>query len=137
MWGLADGDEREKIRKIVESESDAIIIGIDNFYNASKLIKSLAKIGYEFRYEPRKFQWLFIKKEGDLETHYLKILRYKGNYWNKYMGFREVLMNDKKAFEQYKKIKLELEKSYGDNRIEYTKNKNILLRKIKSLENYI
>lgn len=114
-----------------------IIIGIDNFYNASKLIKSLAKIGYEFRLKPRKSQLLFIKKDGNLETHYLKILRYKGNYWNKYMSFRETLMNNKKAFEQYKKIKLELEKSHKDNRAEYTKNKNNLLRKIKELENYI
>jgi len=114
-----------------------IIIGIDNFYNASKLIKSLAKIGYEFRLKPRKFQWLFVKKEGDNETHYLKILRYKGNYWNKCIKFREVLMNAKKVFEQYKKIKLELEKNYGDNRVEYTKKKNNLLAKIKSLKKYI
>lgn len=114
-----------------------IIIGIDNFYNASKLIKSLAKIGYEFRLKPRKCQLLFVKKEGDLETHYLKIFRYKGNYWNKCLKFKETLIHNKKAFEQYKKIKLELEKNCGDDRTEYTKNKNILLRKIKALEKYI
>ncbi|MFC1614949.1 GrpB family protein [Patescibacteria group bacterium] len=107
-----------------------INIGIDNFYNAPKLIKSLAKIGYEFRLEPRRFQWLFVKKKGDKDTHYLKILRYKGNYWNEYQAFKEILLSNKKAFVQYKKLKLKLGGIHSINRKAYTKNKSEFIKRI-------
>lgn len=107
-----------------------INIGIDNFYNASKLIKSLSKIGYEFRREPRRFQWLFVKVNKDEETHYLKVLRYKGKYWNEYQTLKKNLTTDKKAFERYKKLKLKLAVTHSIDRKAYTKSKSSLIRDI-------
>ncbi|MDP2630941.1 MAG: GrpB family protein [Candidatus Uhrbacteria bacterium] len=107
-----------------------IIFGIDNFYNAPKLIKNLSEIGYEFRREPRRFQWLFVKMSGGKDTHYLKIIRHKGNYWNEYINFKKILMHNKEAFKKYKNLKLDLEKKYSNNRKEYTKNKNNLIQKL-------
>ncbi len=107
-----------------------INIGVDNFYNAPTLIKSLSQIGYEFRLKPRKFQWLFVKVHNGKETHYLKIVRFKGNYWNEYQNFKNALLSSKTAFEQYKKLKLKLGSLYLDSRKEYTKGKNNLIKKI-------
>ena len=107
-----------------------INVGVDYFYNASKLIKGLSKIGYKFRLKPRKFQWLFVKMNGNKETHYLKIIKYKGNYWNEYQNFKNILISNKKAFEQYKKLKLKLGDNHSDNRKEYTKKKSKLIKQI-------
>ncbi len=107
-----------------------INVGIDNFYNASKLVKSLSSIGYEFRLEPRRFQWLFVKMDKDKETHYLKVIRYKGKYWNEYQKFKSILMTNKKAFEQYKNLKLKLGATHLNDRKAYTKSKNNLIQEI-------
>ncbi len=107
-----------------------INVGIDNFYNASKLVKSLSGIGYEFRLEPRRFQWLFVKMDKDRETHYLKVVRYKGKYWNEYQSFKNILMTNKKAFEQYKKLKLRLGDAHSNDRKAYTKSKSNLIKDI-------
>ena len=107
-----------------------INVGIDNFYNASKLIKNLSQAGYEFVLEPRKFQWLFVKSDSGMETHYLKVIRYKGNYWNEYENFKKILMTNKKAFGQYKNLKLKLAENTSSDRKEYTKGKGNLIKNI-------
>lgn len=112
-----------------------INIGIDNFYNAQKLVKKLSKIGYEFRLEPRRFQWLFVKIDRNKETHYLKIIKYKGNYWNEYQNFKKILMSDKKVFEQYKKLKMKLGNIHSGNRKGYTKDKSEFIREILKNQN--
>lgn len=107
-----------------------INVGIDNFYNAPKLTKGLSKTGYEFRLEPRRFQWLFVKMKGNKETHYLKIIRYNGNYWKEYQNFKTILESDKNAFGQYKRLKIKLGTTHSGNRKEYTKNKSKTIRHI-------
>lgn len=107
-----------------------INVGIDNFYNASKIVKSLSKIGYEFKLEPRRFQWLFVKTHNDKETHYLKVLRYKGKYWNEYLNFKSILSTNQKAFEQYKNLKLKLSDIHQSDRRSYTKNKSTCIKNI-------
>ena len=107
-----------------------INVGVDNFYNASKLVKSLSGLGYEFRLEPRRFQWLFVKIDKDRETHYLRIIRYKGRYWNEYQNFKNILITNKKDFEKYKKLKLKLGVTHLDDRKTYTKNKSNLIKDI-------
>jgi GrpB-like predicted nucleotidyltransferase (UPF0157 family) len=107
-----------------------IVVGIDNFYNASKLVNGLSEIGYIFAHEPRRFQWLFIKQSGEYHTHYLKIVRYKGNYWNEYQDFKNILIRDKRAFEKYKKIKLKQGDINSDNREKYTASKKNIIKEI-------
>ncbi len=107
-----------------------INVGIDNFYNASKLVKGLSGIGYEFRVEPRRFQWLFVKTNKDKETHYLKVMRYQGKSWNEGQSFKKILTTNKKAFEQYKKLKLKLSAAHLNDRRTYTKSKSSLIRDI-------
>ncbi|MFW0837893.1 MAG: GrpB family protein [Candidatus Komeilibacteria bacterium] len=105
-------------------------IGIDNFYNSSKLIKPLSKIGYKFTLKPRRFQWLFVKQDGEYQTHYLKIIKYKGHYWKEYQAFKAKLSNNKKAFKQYKTLKLRQGLIYSEDRKKYTANKAALIKEI-------
>jgi GrpB-like predicted nucleotidyltransferase (UPF0157 family) len=107
-----------------------IIVGIDKFSHASKLVKGLSRVGYEFRLVPRRFQWLFVKMDGDKDTHYLKVIRYRGVYWNEYMNFKKILLSNGKSFEKYKKLKLDLGKKHPNNRKKYTKGKQDLIRKL-------
>ncbi|MEK7118358.1 MAG: GrpB family protein [Patescibacteria group bacterium] len=107
-----------------------IIVGVDKYCNKGKLIKDLACIGFEFRFEPRKYQSLFVKTNSGRETHYLKVLRYKGNWWNQYLVFKDVLMNDKKFFERYRKLKLKSRQEFVDNRKAYTRSKSELIARI-------
>ena len=107
-----------------------IAIGIDTYYNRSKLVKGLAGIGYEFKFEPRRYQSLFIKMDKGKDTHYLKIIRYKGVWWNEYMQFRKVLLTNRKFFEAYKNLKLNLGEKFLDNRKAYTKSKSDFIKKI-------
>jgi GrpB-like predicted nucleotidyltransferase (UPF0157 family) len=107
-----------------------IIVGIDKYRNKGKLVKVLAGIGYEFKLEPRRYQSLFVKESAGQHTHYLKVLRYRGQWWNEYLAFKEKLMNDKKSFEAYRKLKLGLGKKFSDNRKAYTSGKSSLIKKI-------
>lgn len=107
-----------------------LIIGVDKYRNKGKLVKDLARIGFEFRLEPRRYQSLFVKKSGGRETHYLKVLRYKGVWWNEYLAFRGKLMNDKRAFGIYRRLKLKSGKEFSDNRKAYTKSKAELIGRI-------
>lgn len=107
-----------------------INIGIDVFYNATKLKKALSRIGYEFVLEPRRYQWLFAKSDNSAQTHYLKILRYKGKYWNEYIRFKHILLTDVKAFDRYKELKLKLSTEHADNRKGYTKGKSSLINEL-------
>ena len=107
-----------------------LVVGIDRYYNKSKLIKGLSSIGYEFRLEPRRCQSLFVKMDGEKETHYLKVLRYRGIWWNEYLRFKSSLLSNKKFFREYKNLKLKLGSEFLDNRKEYTRNKSSLIKKI-------
>ena len=107
-----------------------IIVGIDKYRNKEKLVKDLAHIGFEFRLEPRRYQSLFIKTSGERETHYLKVLRYRGNWLNEYLAFKNKLTNDKKYFEMYQKLKLKSGQEHADSRKAYTRSKSEWIAKI-------
>lgn len=107
-----------------------IILGIDKYRNKGRLVKDLARIGFEFRFEPRRYQSLFVKTSNGRETHYLKILRYKGNWWNQDLAFKDKLMNDKRSFEMYRKLKLKSGREFAGNRKEYTRSKSGLIARI-------
>lgn len=107
-----------------------IIVGVDKYRNKEKLVEDLARIGFEFRLEPRRYQSLFIKTSGERDTHYLKVLRYKGNGWNEYLAFKNKLTNDKKSFEMYRKLKLKSGQEFADSRKAYTRSKSEWIAKI-------
>lgn len=107
-----------------------IIIGIDKYSNTVKLIKDLAGIGFEFRLRPRRYQTLFVKMDGEKETHYLKVLRYRGIWWHEYMHFKDMLTSNKKLFDEYKCLKMKLVESYSNDRKAYTQSKSIFIKKV-------
>jgi GrpB-like predicted nucleotidyltransferase (UPF0157 family) len=107
-----------------------IIVGIDRYFNTKKVVKDLASIGYQFRLRPRRYQALFVKMDREKETHYLKVLRYRGKWWYQYMHFKNILSSNKKFFEAYKGLKLKLMESYFDDRKAYTKSKSVFIKKV-------
>lgn len=107
-----------------------IIIGIDKYFNTAKVVKDLASIGYEFRLRPRRYQTLFVKMDGEKETHYLKVLRYRGKWWYQYIHFKNILSSNKKFFEAYKHLKLKLAGNHSADRKAYTQGKSVLIKKV-------
>ncbi len=107
-----------------------ILLGVERYNDYLKLIKPLRKIGYEFYREPRRYQALFLKKSPDgLTTHHLKVVKYQGKHWWKYIKFRDSLRIDKRLFNSYKKLKLNLltnttldRKMYTAGKVNFIKN---------------
>lgn len=108
-----------------------ILIGIDKFSNYKTLVCPLENFGYTFHSIPRNGQAFFFKedKSGHVLCH-LKIVRYNGDNWNKYQKFKEILNNNKRVFNEYKKLKLLLAKNNSSDRNRYTSLKQDFIKEI-------
>lgn len=108
-----------------------ILIGINKYKDFKKLIRPLENAGYVFHREPRRYEAFFLKKtKDDRTTHHLKVVKFNGTNWRKYILFKERLINNKKYFNQYKKLKLDLSIKFKEDRKQYTLSKNELLKKL-------
>ena len=110
-----------------------MIVGIERYADYKKLINALERIGFSYKFEPRRYQALFVKKNAHGEsTHYLKILRYNGIHWKQYLHVKHVLISNKKLFGEYMRIKITSAKLHHAERKEYTKSKKEIINKIVS-----
>ena len=114
-----------------------IAIGVKSFDVVEEAAKLLLVIGYEhlgtFGIEGRHF---FIKESGDIRTHHLHMVLYKGELWNNYIMFRDWLRENPKDRDQYAELKKTLAEKYKNNREKYTDEKSEFVRRIlKKAEN--
>ena len=108
-----------------------IAVGVKSFKVGEKCVKSLEKIGYEYKHDAGvKGRHFFVKGKENNRTHYLHIEKLNGRLWREHILFRNYLMNHKEAIEEYNKLKEGLVKKYKDDRDTYTKKKNSFIQKI-------
>ena len=97
-----------------------IMIGVKTLENYVELIDILKIIGYEFREcasEPdRKF---FLKRNNDVSTHHLHIVKIDTEEWTKHIIFRNYLIDHKETADKYGCLKLELARKFPEDRNNY------------------
>ena len=111
-----------------------IVIGVESFDVVEKSAQLLSEIGYEhlgtFGIEGRHF---FIKESGNIRTHHLHMVLYRGELWNNHIMFRNWLREHPKDREQYAELKKTLAEKYRENREKYTDEKSEFVRRILKL----
>ncbi|MFA5127220.1 MAG: GrpB family protein [Patescibacteria group bacterium] len=103
--------------------------------NIFDLIKS---VGYEDMGEKGKIEYRFFAKGPDHNrTHYIHAVKYNSEGWNEMVLFRDFLLKDKEAREDYNKLKKALAEKYSNVREKYTEGKaefiNNILNRAKQL----
>ena len=104
-----------------------VVIGVKSVKREGrKCVKILNKSpGYYER--PKHFpktRFFVTKGNENRQTHYVHIVRYKGDIWNSLLLFRDYLRRHKDVLKQYEQLKLALAVQYGGNRAIYTKKKS-------------
>ncbi len=82
------------------------------------------------KYFPKKDKFVVAKGNKQTRTHYIHIVRYNGNIWNKLIYFRNKLINNKNLAQKYSKLKEELFKAHPDERRVYTEKKSNFIKSI-------
>lgn len=101
--------------------------GVRNMKDAKKLIKPLAKMGYNF-YKKFGQQILFAKGPDAKRTHYLHVMKWNGAKWKNDHLFREFLVSHPARAKAYAALKKKLAKRYPDDRERYTSGKKPFIK---------
>ncbi|HLC69735.1 MAG TPA: GrpB family protein [Patescibacteria group bacterium] len=118
------------IPNIVAKPIIDIVVGIDKIKNYHLYITKLKKLGFEYHNNRgSKFNKFFTKGPEDCRTTYVHLVKYKGNIWNKYINFRDVLNRNIKLAKKYEKLKLDLATKFT-NRDKYTKAKAVFIGQV-------
>ncbi len=115
-----------------------IAIGYSNKNQKENIFRQLSSVGYEDMGEKGKINHRFFAKgSNDNRTHYIHVVEINSPGWNEYVLFRDFLLKDKKARDDYNKLKKVLAEKYKDLREKYTEAKaefiNNILSKAKDL----
>ena len=104
-----------------------IVAGIDSYESVIRLIPLLEEHGIHFRGEDVPGQLLFVIGEGNVRTHHIHIVRWKGKAWNDYIFFRDYLSSHPEARDEYAALKAVLAEKYSGDRASYTREKGIFV----------
>lgn len=108
-----------------------ILIGIKKLSDISHVKQSLKGSGYFYRENACTADRIFFAKgPEEHRTHYVHIVEYKGDEWNKLIKFRDYLRKNDKARDDYMELKTELAEQYRNERSKYTKAKNDFIQSI-------
>ena len=109
-----------------------IILGLTSFTNPKSVYKILRENGYEDKGEEVEGEYLFVKGTELKRTHHLHIIEKDSDIWNNYLLFRDYLMQNKNARDEYNLLKQALAKKYPTNREEYTNGKAEFINRVLS-----
>ena len=105
-----------------------IAVGIRRLKDAELLLPTLRTLGYDF-YKSFQKQRLFVAKgPDDKRTHYLHVMRYNGAKWKSDRLFRDYLRTHPRAVKRYTKLKLDLAKTYPNDRQAYADAKDNFIK---------
>lgn len=109
-------------------------IGVGYMRNGKKLIPVLEKHGYEWKRNfGRLDQHILLVRGGNNRTHYIHIVKYRGDVWKDRIFFRDYLNSHEKAVRDYEKLKQESAEKFPTSRTGYTNLKTEFVRKIMNL----
>lgn len=108
-----------------------IAIGVSSLKNkgVAKYKKPLAEIDYQYIREKRPGEFLFIKGPESNRTHHLHMIELDSPAWNKYISFRDYLINNPDSIKEYADLKTKLATKFAEDRKSYTAGKSKLIEK--------
>lgn len=108
-----------------------MIASVDSLEVYKVLTQPLESLGYEFMPE-RVFsdRIFFPKGPRENRTHHLSLVLKDSPGWHGPIQFRDYLMANSKAREEYQELKLELANKYPSERASYTKAKETMIQGI-------
>ena len=117
-----------------------ILIGVNNWREGRSIVNKLQKIGFTHIHERERGRIFLsnkkVSKYGDIHIH---IVRKRTKQYRKFLEFRDYLIKNKKAREEYIKEKKRILKQVGNDRVAYKMLKSIyiksVLKKIDSRKN--
>jgi GrpB-like predicted nucleotidyltransferase (UPF0157 family) len=109
-----------------------ILVGVEDFDEASVCVRPLERIGYRYRYEhgiPRRHY--FVK--GDPRTHHLHMVERDSHHWTMTVTFKEFLKRDSKSACAYADAKRSLAARYSRDRKSYQCEKDKVVERLLAL----
>lgn len=120
------------IRSICAKPIIDIAVGVGGFDRIMRHNDILQGNGIIYRRQDHPNQHLYVC--GDLEntihTHYIHVVIYKAEAWNNYINMRDYLNAHEDEAVEYARLKDNLAKQYPEDRIGYTKGKQIFIENI-------
>ncbi len=102
-----------------------IVIGYSDDNVKETIFKILQSCDYEDMGEKgKKNHRFFAKGPDDNRTHYIHVTKINSEGWDEYVLFRDFLLQDKDAREEYNALKIKLAEKYSDKRELYTEGKS-------------
>ncbi len=109
-----------------------ILVGVEDFDEASVCIEPLEHIGYRYRREygiPRRHY--FVK--GDPRTHHLHVVERDSAHWAVTIAFRDLLNRDAESAHSYAEAKRSLAATYSRDRATYQREKDKIVERLLTL----
>lgn len=106
-----------------------ILVGVENFDEATVCIPPLESIGYRYRQEhgiPRRHY--FVK--GDPRTHHLHMVERESEHWILTVGFRDFLKDHPESAHDYAQEKRTLAVTYSRDRAAYQREKDKVVERL-------
>lgn len=101
-----------------------IAVGYPKENQRENIFKLLESLGYQDMGDKDKVNYRFFAKGPDNNrTHYIHLVEINSPNWDELVLFRDFLLKDKKAREDYNKLKKDLAKKYSNIREKYTGGK--------------
>jgi len=108
-----------------------IVLGYSDGNQKEKIYDLLKSAGYEDMGEKGRIEHRFFAKgSNDNRTHYIHVVKINSAGWNEYILFRDFLLKDERARNDYNKLKKELAEKYKDIREKYTEAKTKFINDI-------
>ncbi|KMQ51358.1 hypothetical protein CHISP_1841 [Chitinispirillum alkaliphilum] len=110
-----------------------IMIGLKGFATADDFVLSLQDIGYRYisefetSFPERKF---LVKAQDGVSTHHIHMVEYGSHFWRRHILFRDYLINNQMAKEQYESLKRDLALKEWEDGNEYASAKTSFIREI-------
>lgn len=124
------------IRSIMAKPIVDIAVAVDDFDRVLALREPLERAGFYYRTGSLEGQLLFAKGSyydgtGDLQTHFIHVVKAGGADWNNYVNFRDCLNANPSLAKEYESLKLSLARDNPEDagREKYLAGKHAFVRR--------
>ena len=107
-----------------------IAVALDDVQSVTSHIDELTVCGIIYRESDVPDQILFIIGEGNIRTHHIHIVKWRGKAWDNYIMFRDYMNSRPDKAAEYERLKKQLASSFPDDRKAYTAGKAEYIEKI-------
>ncbi|MBU4491690.1 MAG: GrpB family protein [Euryarchaeota archaeon] len=114
-----------------------IIVEVESLNKARDLVKLVENLGYKCKKNDNVPERIFfIKGPSSNRTHHLSFTEPTSGYWKAHILFRDYLLTQPEAAEEYKRLKRELAEQFPKDRDAYRAGKQEFIKKILGLVSF-